>query len=62
MRGAIGSYNRLDEIPEPLLPVKYPRSAGRRPSAEENPFNAWYWKSGDQGREAWGSSPAAASP
>ncbi len=45
MRGAIGSYNRLDEIPEPMLPVKYPRSAGHRPSAAENPFNAWYWKS-----------------
>ncbi len=45
MRGAIGSYNRLDEIPEPTLPVKYPRSAGHRPSAAENPFNAWYWKS-----------------
>ncbi len=45
MRGAIGSYNRLDEIPEPSLPVKYPRSSGHRPAPEENPFNAWYWKS-----------------
>lgn len=44
MRGAIGSYNRLDEIQEPTLQVKYPRSPGHRPTAEENPFNAWYWR------------------
>ena len=44
MRGAIGSYTRLDEMPEPTLPVKYPRTAGHRPSPHENPLNAWYWK------------------
>src|SRR5690349_16856250 len=44
MEGAIASYARLDELAEPKLPVKYPRLPGYRPSAEENPFNAWYWK------------------
>jgi amidase len=44
MAGSIASYNRLDELPEPKLPVKYPRTPGYRPGPEENPFNAWYWK------------------
>jgi amidase len=44
MVGSIASYNRLDQLPEPKLPVKYPRAPGHRPSAEENPYNAWYWK------------------
>ncbi|HEV3041477.1 MAG TPA: amidase [Candidatus Angelobacter sp.] len=44
MAGSIASYNRLDQLAEPKLPVKYPRTPGYRPGAEENPFNAWYWK------------------
>ena len=44
MAGSIASYARLDELPEPKLPVKYPRGPGYRPPAEENPYNAWYWK------------------
>ena len=44
MVGSIASYNRLDQLPEPKLPVKYPRTPGYRPGPEENPFNAWYWK------------------
>jgi amidase len=44
MVGAIASYARLDELPEPKLPVKYPRLPGYRPAAQENPYNAWYWK------------------
>ena len=42
--GSVPSYNRLDELAEPSLPVKYPRTPGRRPAPEENPYNAWYWK------------------
>jgi amidase len=45
MAGSIASYNRLDLLPEPKLPVKYPRTPGYRPGSEENRFNAWYWKS-----------------
>jgi amidase len=51
MAGSIASYNRLDEIPEPTLPVKYPRTPGYRPDAKENPFNAWYWKSEIRGAD-----------
>ncbi|PPQ33873.1 amidase [Rhodopila globiformis] len=46
-------YRRLDELPEPTLPVHVPRTPGYRPNTEENPYNAWYWKtditSGKQG-------------
>src|SRR5215467_16159729 len=44
MAGSMASYARLDELAEPRLPVKYPRSPGYRPTEAENPFNAWYWK------------------
>jgi amidase len=49
MAGSIASYDRLDELSEPKLPVKYPRSAGYRPGKEENPWNAWYWKTDIRG-------------
>jgi amidase len=49
MAGSIASYNRLDQLPEPKLPVKYPRSPGYRPGPEENPWNAWYWKTDIRG-------------
>ncbi|MBI3328470.1 MAG: amidase [Nitrospinae bacterium] len=44
MEGTLASYRRLDQFVEPTLPVKYPRDAGYRPTAEENRLNAWYWK------------------
>lgn len=44
MAGTVAAYARLDRLPEPTLPVKYPRRPGRRPAAEENPYNAWYWR------------------
>jgi amidase len=44
MAGSMASYARLDELAEPKLPVKYPRTPGYRPSEQENPYNAWYWK------------------
>ena len=49
MAGVLASYNRLDELPEPALPVRYPRTSGYRPGREENPLNAWYWKCSIQG-------------
>jgi amidase len=42
--GAILSYMRLEELEEPKFPVKYHRERGHRPSAKENPLNAWYWQ------------------
>jgi amidase len=44
MAGPIASYARLDQLAEPKLPVKYPREPGYRPVGDENPYNAWYWK------------------
>ncbi|WP_078427407.1 amidase [Alkalihalobacterium alkalinitrilicum] len=49
IEGTLESYNRLNQIVEPNLPVKYPRTSGHRPSSEENPYNAWYWKTSVKG-------------
>ncbi|MBV8454878.1 MAG: amidase [Deltaproteobacteria bacterium] len=43
LRPSFAALNRLDELVEPTLPVKYPRDGGWRPSPEDNPLNAWYW-------------------
>jgi len=44
MQGPISSYRRLEELPEFRPPVKYPRTPGYRAAAEDNPYNAWYWR------------------
>ena len=49
MEGLIASYDRLDAMPEPMLPVKYPRIPGWRPAAADNPFNAWAWRTDIKG-------------
>ena len=41
MEGTIQAYDRLQELPDNLPPVRYPRTPGIRPSAAENPMNAW---------------------
>lgn len=38
------TYQRLCDLPESRLPVKYPREAGYRPGPAENPYNAWSWR------------------
>lgn len=52
MAGSVAAYDRLDQLPEPKLPVRYPRLPGYRPGPEENPFNAWYWKTEIKGSES----------
>jgi len=42
--GVISALSRLDQLVEFRPPVKYARTAGHRPSPEEDPLNAWYWK------------------
>src|SRR5438045_642181 len=42
MSATFESYRRIDQLTEPALTVRYPRSGGYRPSAEENLLNAWY--------------------
>src|SRR5262249_13089712 len=38
MGNALASYARLDELPEPTLPVTYPRRPGFRPQPADNPL------------------------
>ena len=42
--GLLTSYARLDQLPEPALPVRHPRAGGHRPAAADNPLGAWYWR------------------
>ncbi len=44
MGPALDSYRRIDQLTEPALAVRYPRTGGHRPAADENPLNAWYQK------------------
>jgi amidase len=44
MRPGIEAYARVDELPDFLPEVKYPRDAGFRPTPDENHLNAWYIK------------------
>ena len=43
-KGPLASYGRLDELVPPALAPIAPRSPGYRPSASDNPYGAWYWK------------------
>ncbi len=45
MQGIFDRYDALDLMPDEIPAVKYPRTPGYRPGPEENPHNAWYWKS-----------------
>ena len=45
MEGTFASYDRLTQLPDNLPPVRYPRTPGFRPSADQNPLNAWAVKS-----------------
>ena len=38
------AYNAVDEMPDELPPVKYPRGDWYRPEVEENKHGAWYIK------------------
>ena len=47
--GYVAAYNAVDAMPDEIPPVKYPRTAGARPTPEENRQNAWYWKTSIKG-------------
>ena len=49
MKGFVDGYNAVDAMPDNLPSVMYPRTAGRFPTAEENPRNAWYVKTSIKG-------------
>src|SRR5215471_17662390 len=44
------AYATLDTTPDELPAVKYPRGQFNRPSAEENPYGAWYVKTSIKGK------------
>ncbi|EDO38240.1 predicted protein [Nematostella vectensis] len=37
------TFQKIHELAEPKLPVKYPRTNGYKPSKSQNTLNAWYW-------------------
>jgi amidase len=41
LEGTFAGYDLVDRLPDPIPVSPYPRSAGVRPPAEENPYNAW---------------------
>jgi amidase len=47
--GTVNACRRIENLPERKLPVKYTRDAGRRPTAEENPLNGWFWRCNIEG-------------
>jgi len=49
MEGSFQAYDRIDQLPDFLPEVAYPRTPGRRPSADENRLNAWYVKTDIRG-------------
>src|ERR1700722_12088654 len=49
MEGNFAAYDLVDQMPDEIPVVKYPRTPGYRPSPEENPLNAWYVKTDIQG-------------
>jgi len=46
---AFEAYSHLDQVPDELPPVTYPRLPGRRPLPEENRHGAWYVKTEIEG-------------
>src|ERR1700730_16890026 len=44
MTGIMKSTAVLEEISEFRPEVKYPRTPGYRPTAEQSPYNAWYYR------------------
>ncbi|MEO1308883.1 MAG: amidase, partial [Pseudomonadota bacterium] len=41
----VANANEMMKLPDHLPEVKYPRTTGYQPEGDENPFNAWYYKS-----------------
>ena len=44
MKPLLDGYNTVDSMSDELPEVRYPRLPGYRPEADENPHNAWYWR------------------
>lgn len=44
MQPNFDNYDLIDELPDEVPPVRYERSTPYRPSPDENPNNAWYYR------------------
>lgn len=49
LEGGIAAYNLIDQMPDELPPVTYPRLPSSRPVGEDNKYGAWYIKTDIQG-------------
>jgi amidase len=49
MENTLRSHAVVDTLTPPPEPVRYPRTPGHRPSAEENPLGAWYQRTSISG-------------
>jgi amidase len=49
LEGTFSSYDRVNQLPDYLPPVRYPRTPGYRPGASENSMNAWAVKADVRG-------------
>lgn len=49
LEGNFAAYNLVDQMPDELPEVRYPRTPGRRPAPEDNPHGAWYVKTTIEG-------------
>ena len=56
LEGTFQAYDRVNQLPDYLPPVRYPRTPGYRPGADENPLNAWAVKTEVQRRARTGRS------
>ncbi len=50
--GLLESYEVVEQMPDYIPRVKYPRTPGYKPSGEENKYNAWYVKSEIKGADS----------
>ncbi|KPZ08665.1 amidase [Pseudomonas syringae group genomosp. 3] len=44
MQPSFDAYDLIDAQPDEIPAVRYPRTAGERPSDADNPLNAWYYR------------------
>jgi amidase len=49
LEGNFAAYNIVDQMSDEVPEVRYPRTPGRRPSSDENPYGAWYVKTTVEG-------------
>ncbi|WP_175758254.1 amidase [Burkholderia ambifaria] len=49
MRASFDAYDLIDELPDEMPSVRYPRTAGHRPTGEANRYNAWACKTSVRG-------------